>query len=262
MTPRSTILCIEDEADLRELIADELRDAGYRVIEAADGEAGIRLITDRRPDLVLCDITMPGLDGYEILARLRADSPDLADMPFVFLSALADRKDVIAGKTLGADDYLTKPVDFDIMRATIAARLRQVTAIRSQNAADQDRQRLAFEEALDRACQASFAAGLEVLNGLAVAILLLGEDRHVVFANQHAEDLLKRNDGLMLHHGRLHTTNPQHRARLDSLLSGLSANHCQRRRENASARRSKNASRMSVGRSCEGRPGLAYPCSA
>src|SRR3546814_3589560 len=69
---------------------------------------------------------MPVMSGYDVLTELRRDHPDLADAPFVFLSALADRRDVVAGKQLGADDYLTKPVDLEILLATVTARLAQI----------------------------------------------------------------------------------------------------------------------------------------
>jgi DNA-binding response OmpR family regulator len=126
------ILCVDDTSDIRELLVDELRDAGYQTIEAANGEEGLAAILEHKPDLVLCDITMPVMNGYQLLETLRKDHPGFAEMPFIFLSGLADRKDVIAGKQLGGDDYLTKPVDFEIMRATVKARLDQVRRIDQQ----------------------------------------------------------------------------------------------------------------------------------
>lgn len=120
------ILCIEDETAIRQDILEELHDAGYETLEAADGEAGLAEITAHRPDLILCDITMPRMDGLQLLAELRKNHPEFADLPFVFLSALADKKQVIEGKSLGADDYLTKPIDFDLLLVTVQSRLRQV----------------------------------------------------------------------------------------------------------------------------------------
>jgi len=134
------ILCIDDEVILRGLIAAELADSGHTVIEAANGREGIDAILAHRPDLVLCDVNMPVMDGYELLETLRKEDATLSDMPFLFLSALADRKDVIAGKRLGADDYLTKPVDIDLLLATVDARLDQVKRIgrRHETARNQD----------------------------------------------------------------------------------------------------------------------------
>ncbi|MDF2094782.1 response regulator [Aquibaculum arenosum] len=120
------ILCCEDEPHLRADIADELREAGYRVVEAASGPNALAALQSLHPDLILCDIMMPGLDGYCVLERLRHDHPLLADVPFVFLTALSPSDAVVKGKRAGADDYLTKPIDYDLMLATIDARLRQV----------------------------------------------------------------------------------------------------------------------------------------
>lgn len=118
------ILCIDDEAAIRKLIVEELRDAGHEPIEAADGEAGLALIKQHRPDLVLCDISMPRLDGYQVLERTRALGPEFRLMPFLFLSAMAEPRQVIAGKRLGADDYITKPIEFDDFLTVINRRLR------------------------------------------------------------------------------------------------------------------------------------------
>src|SRR5690606_20677631 len=128
---RPIVLCVEDEDDLRRDIADELIEAGYEVIEARDGGQALELMRTARPDLILCDISMPGLNGYEILKAVQASGPDHADIPFVFLSALGDPREIVQGKRLGADDYLVKPIDYDLLLATVQARLRQIARIRS-----------------------------------------------------------------------------------------------------------------------------------
>lgn len=130
MTAR--ILCVEDEADIRRLLVEELSDIGYDTIEAADGKAGLDAIVQQQPDLVLCDITMPKMSGHALLEELRSNYPDQADLPFIFLSALADREHVLAGKRLGVDDYLTKPIDFELLSATIEARLSQVNRMKAR----------------------------------------------------------------------------------------------------------------------------------
>jgi DNA-binding NarL/FixJ family response regulator len=127
---RPIILCVEDEADLRRDIADELIEAGYDVMEARNGEEALALLGTTRPDLILCDISMPGLNGYEVLKAVQAQGQDHADIPFVFLSALGDPREVVEGKRLGADDYLVKPIDYDLLLATVHARLRQIARIR------------------------------------------------------------------------------------------------------------------------------------
>ncbi|MFC3704017.1 response regulator [Devosia honganensis] len=128
---RFRILCVEDEAQLRRDIADELAEAGYDVIEAGNGEEALAILAKNRPDLVLCDISMPGLSGYEVLSALRETGSDSAETPFVFLSALADPRQIVDGKRLGADDYLVKPIDYDLLLATVDARLRQIERIRA-----------------------------------------------------------------------------------------------------------------------------------
>ena len=136
LTPpaRPLILCVEDEDQLRRDIADELAEAGYGVKEAASGAEAIERLGQARPDLVLCDISMPGLSGHDVLAALHDKGPAHADIPFVFLSALADPRQVADGKRRGADDYLVKPIDYDLLLATIAARLRQIDRIRAGRA--------------------------------------------------------------------------------------------------------------------------------
>lgn len=128
---RPVILCVEDEDELRREIADELTEASYDVIEARNGHEALDALSETRPDLILCDISMPGLDGYSVLKAVQAKRPDHADIPFVFLSALGDPREVVAGKRLGADDYLVKPIDYDLLLATIDARLRQIARLRS-----------------------------------------------------------------------------------------------------------------------------------
>lgn len=124
-----TIVYIEDEADIRQDVAEELREADYDVIEADNGIDGLAAIKDNRPDLVLCDISMPGMSGLELLSELRKSSAHYNDLPFIFLTALADRADIINGKKIGADDYLTKPIDLEMLLATIDTRLRQIKRI-------------------------------------------------------------------------------------------------------------------------------------
>ncbi len=178
------ILCIEDEEALRRDLADELQDAGYRVIEAANGEDALLQLESLRPDLILCDICMPGMDGYELLRHLQSRSHDYADMPFIFLTALADRQEVVEGKRMGADDYLVKPVDFDLMLATVQARLRQITRIREQS---RHTAGLAALTSLDKA--ASDPGMAAVLDLISTAIVLIDSDREIAFTNQTARSL-------------------------------------------------------------------------
>lgn len=129
MTRNARIMCIEDERLLLVDLVEELNDFGYSTIAANNGEEALELLKTHVPDLILCDMMMPHLDGREVLKRVRKEFPRLKRTPFIFLTALATRDDVIAGKRLGADDYLTKPIDYDLLFATIEARLSQVERI-------------------------------------------------------------------------------------------------------------------------------------
>lgn len=113
------LVVIDDEEDVRDVVVRLLRRAGYRVEGAADGPSGIDAVLSHRPDLVICDITMPGMTGYEVLLNLRANYPAVSATPFVFMSALSDLSDIAAGRLLGADDYVTKPINFDLLLVTI-----------------------------------------------------------------------------------------------------------------------------------------------
>lgn len=117
------ILCIEDDVETAALVAEDLGDRGYEISVAHDGHVGFRRLLEWRPDLVLADVNMPVMSGFEVLERLTASEPLLARIPFVFLTALADRDNELKGWRLGADDYVTKPVDFEVLAALIAARL-------------------------------------------------------------------------------------------------------------------------------------------
>jgi DNA-binding response OmpR family regulator len=123
---RKKILCIEDDRETAALIAEELLDRGYDVSVAHDGREGLAAILKVMPDLVLSDISMPAMSGFELLERLTALEPRFAKMPFVFLTALTDRDNELKGRQLGADDYVTKPIDFELLAAIITARLNGV----------------------------------------------------------------------------------------------------------------------------------------
>ena len=111
--PQRKILCIEDDRETAALIAEELLDRGYEVTLAHDGREGFAAILKTMPDLVLSDISMPIMSGFELLERLIALAPRFSKMPFVFLTALTDRDNELKGRQLGADDYVTKPIDFE-----------------------------------------------------------------------------------------------------------------------------------------------------
>ena len=117
-----TILVIDDEESVRMPLSDLLRFEGYEVMEAHNGETGLLLATEETPDLILCDIMMPGMDGFEVLEALRRFS-FMAMTPFIFLTARIDSADTERGLNLGADDYVCKPFEPAQLVERIRARL-------------------------------------------------------------------------------------------------------------------------------------------
>src|SRR5450631_968258 len=123
LSAQKRILFIEDDSETATLIAEDLEERGYAVTIAADGHSGLSAIIKTGPDLVLCDINMPGMTGFEVMESLTALASRLEAVPFVFLTARTDRDSELKGRRLGADDYVTKPVDLDILAAIIETRL-------------------------------------------------------------------------------------------------------------------------------------------
>jgi DNA-binding NarL/FixJ family response regulator len=118
------ILVIEDEPEMRRNITTLLRYYDYQTVAAENGRQGIELVRRERPDLILCDVMMPELDGHGVLQALQTDA-SLARIPFIFLTAKGEKDDLRSGMNLGADDYLTKPVaNADLVQA-IETRLRR-----------------------------------------------------------------------------------------------------------------------------------------
>jgi len=114
------ILCAEDEQEIRENIAEILRDEGYEVFEAENGKKAFEVFIQEKPDLVISDIMMPELDGYGLLQLIRENkNVRNNNTPFIFLTALGQKESVIKGVGLSANDYLVKPIDFDLMIAKI-----------------------------------------------------------------------------------------------------------------------------------------------
>lgn len=130
-----SILVIEDNFDVRENIVEILELASYNVITADDGRRGIELAQQEIPDLIICDIMMPELDGYGVL-HLLSKSPKTASIPFVFLTAKTERNEIRKGMSLGADDYLTKPFDDVELLDAVAIRLRRHEMIKRNSLND------------------------------------------------------------------------------------------------------------------------------
>ena len=121
---RGRVLVVDDDGDIRTLVAGLLERAGYEVNEAADGRDGLRAVFSDRPDLVLLDVTMPGLDGWGALERIR----ELTDVPVLMLTARSDELEKVRGLQAGADDYMTKPFGRQELLARVEALLRRTDA--------------------------------------------------------------------------------------------------------------------------------------
>ena len=121
---KKKVLIIEDNNDIRENVVEILELAGYEAHEAKNGKAGVELALSYLPDIILCDIMMPELDGYGVLYMLNKN-PDTAAVPFIFLTAKAERVDLRKGMEMGADDYLTKPFDDMELLNAIETRLKK-----------------------------------------------------------------------------------------------------------------------------------------
>lgn len=117
------VLIVDDTPDNLAMLSDALDDAGYMVLVALDGLSALNRVQRRRPDLILLDAVMPGLDGFETCRRLKAQ-PASADIPVVFMTGLTDSKHVVQGFEVGGSDYVTKPIQTDEVLARVAAHLR------------------------------------------------------------------------------------------------------------------------------------------
>ena len=129
------LLVVEDDADLRQILVGRFEDAGYVVDAAASGPDALAAVERQRPDLVVLDVMLPGLDGIEVCRRLRADHPLLY---ILLLTARADELDRVIGLEVGADDYVTKPFSLQEVVARVRSALRRVRAIRERVARGAD----------------------------------------------------------------------------------------------------------------------------
>lgn len=119
-----TVLIVEDDPSYRHAMEVILQMEGFRVYTAPSGPSALAVLSTITPDIILCDILMPEMDGYAVLEALKQEKR-LVDVPFIFVTALADRVDVRRGMTEGADDYLTKPFTADEISAAVIGRIRR-----------------------------------------------------------------------------------------------------------------------------------------
>jgi len=131
----TTILIIEDNEDIRENVAEILGLADYKVIMAANGKEGIEQAQKNKPDLIICDIMMPGIDGYGVLHVLHKES-ETQNIPFIFLTSKSERSDFRAAMEMGADDYITKPFAGNELLNAIESRLKKTDILKKKLSAD------------------------------------------------------------------------------------------------------------------------------
>ena len=139
------ILIIEDEKALRENITEIIAHYGFRVVAAATGEEGCERATQCAPDVIVCDIMLPGIDGYEVFTRIK-QIPGCVSTAFIFLTAKLTRSDTRTGMDMGADDYLTKPFTKEELINSITARVEKLAKVRKSNAEKDTLVEAAFEK--------------------------------------------------------------------------------------------------------------------
>lgn len=127
MTPKKKILIVEDQGTMRRNLALLLEMEGFEVVTAENGRIGVDTARSEKPDVILCDIMMPEMDGYTVVQTLREDAA-FATTPFLFLTAKGEKSDIRVGMNFGADDYLTKPIVREDLLAAIEARLARAEA--------------------------------------------------------------------------------------------------------------------------------------
>jgi CRP-like cAMP-binding protein/CheY-like chemotaxis protein len=130
------ILIIEDNLEVRENLQEILEISGYQVSAAEDGTVGVEIAVSERPDLILCDVMMPKLDGFGVL-NILSKRADTSDIPFVFLTAKTEKEDFRRGMNLGADDYVTKPFYKDELLAVVETRLKKSERLKKFNRTDE-----------------------------------------------------------------------------------------------------------------------------
>lgn len=128
------ILVIEDEDNLRENLTEILSFEGYEILQAENGRIGLQMALNQIPDLILCDIMMPEMDGYEVLAALR-ENPETRLIPFILLTALAEREKMRKGMELGADDYIVKPFGISELLQSVNGRFKKSRAVQEHTEA-------------------------------------------------------------------------------------------------------------------------------
>jgi len=139
MNFRPKILCIEDDPATVELLVEVLEDEGFQAIVATDGIEGVRKFSER-PDVILCDVDMPQMSGFGVLSELRKSAGQLRNVPFLFITAYGSRESHLQARRMGCDDFLTKPLDFELLVEIVRNQLAQQSQQRPVGFALTDRE--------------------------------------------------------------------------------------------------------------------------
>ncbi len=185
------ILLIEDDVTVRENTAELLELSDYEVVTAPDGKQGLEKAQTIFPDIIVCDIMMPELDGYDVLQAL-AKNPKTSSIPFIFLSAKTEHKDVRRGMDLGADDYLTKPFEEEDLLSAIESRLAKVEILKKQAPDREEKEQglpnlSAFREMMKNGQRLSFKAGENIYEEGKTSVNFYMVERGVVKAHKFDE---------------------------------------------------------------------------
>jgi DNA-binding NarL/FixJ family response regulator len=215
---RPHILCVDNDAAFRMQLTAELARAGFAVTCAGTARAALAIARHRRPDLILCSLSAPASGGFELLEALRAAEGRLAATPFIFLADAAGRDELLLGKQLGVDDYVAKPVDYELLLATIGSRLSQIGRVRLAALAENDAEgqsQTGLTSELDRQVTAL------QLRHLGIGLMVVARDRQIFTADPIAEHLLEEGDGLCRHAGRLASPSAKTAKALREALRGI-----------------------------------------
>lgn len=186
------ILVIEDEQAVRDSIVEILNSEDFYALSAENGQVGVQMADEFQPNLILCDVMMPKLDGYGVLTQVRQNIKT-ATIPFVFLTANADKTDFRQGMTLGADDYLTKPFTHSELLEAIAARIGKQMTIEQQSQQQLDELRQSISLSLPH----ELSTTLTVINGLSQMLI---ED----YATASPAEILEMAESIHANSNRLH----------------------------------------------------------
>ena len=138
MEPKKTVLIVEDEVNIVDIVRFNLQREGYATLEAYDGEAGLALAREKKPDLILLDVMMPKMMGFDVCRALRAEGDNV---PVIILTAREEEEDKILGLEIGADDYITKPFSMRELMARVKANIRRTAMVSGRRERHERRRR-------------------------------------------------------------------------------------------------------------------------